>query len=67
MAKLGRKIGVKVNPYMLRKTFVSLLVEAGVPICEVAKLAGHSIHIAEKYYLGISASQLSSAVESLRI
>ncbi|MFN3078151.1 MAG: tyrosine-type recombinase/integrase, partial [Alphaproteobacteria bacterium] len=56
-----RKIGIKA--YTLRKTFASAMVEAGVPVFELAKLMGHKdISTTYKYYTHLQHHTLRDAM-----
>lgn len=57
-----RKLGIKA--YTLRKTFASAMVEAGVPVFELAKLMGHTdISTTYKYYTNLQHHTLRGAME----
>ena len=59
LERLGDKIDVKLTPYVLRKTFGSLMAESGVSPFKLAEIMGHSkIETTNKYYVGIRAVQL---------
>tara|TARA_R100000789_G_scaffold100416_1_gene110516 strand:+ start:186 stop:1226 length:1041 start_codon:yes stop_codon:yes gene_type:complete len=56
----GNKIGVKISPRSLRKTYGSLMAENGVPIIVLKELMGHNnVETTAKYYIDIQASSLS--------
>jgi len=67
IAKYYVAAGIKnANVHTLRKTFGSLMVQAGENILAVSKLLGHSsVLVSEKHYADLLGSNLVSAVKSL--
>ena len=67
MKRLGRKCGIEMDQYILRKTFCTWLANK-MPAEIVAKLAGHSdIKTSLKYYITHRKETLREAVESVSI
>jgi len=67
MKRLGRKCGIEMDQYILRKTFCTWLANKK-PAEIVAKLAGHSdIKTSLKYYITHRKETLREAVESVSI
>ena len=67
IAKYYIAAGIKnANVHTLRKTFGSLMVQAGENILAVSKLLGHSsVRVTEKHYADLLGSNLVTAVKSL--
>ena len=66
LQRLGKRCGIKVNPYMLRKTFGSQLAQAGVDSVKVAKLMGHSdIQTTYQYYIHLNDDVLMEGIMQL--
>jgi integrase len=57
--RAGKKIGLKISPYSLRKTFASLMAKKEVSPFKLAKMMGHSnITTAYKYYVEFEEAKL---------
>jgi len=56
LAALGRKLRIPEldGPHVLRRTFASQLVMAGVPLAQVAGLLGDGIGVTERYYVHLA-------------
>lgn len=63
--KLGRRLGTKIHPQQIRHTFISELIDAGVPIGQVMKLAGHSQMATTQLYYHSNESLLDEAYGKL--
>jgi integrase/recombinase XerD len=61
--KIGQELGIKIHPHTLRHTFLTLLINKGVPIHVVKEIAGHSSLAVTGVYLHTSPTQLKKAVE----
>ena len=57
-------IGTK-PPYRLRSTFISNLILQGKDIYDVAKLAGHSIAVCERYYAKLDMGRKSKELTEI--
>lgn len=64
--ELGESVGIKVTLYMFRKTFGSIMAEAGVPAFDLAKIMGHrDISTTYKYYIDIQHETLRSSMAKM--
>jgi len=62
--RYGKKMGIDISPYSLRKTFASLMAEQEVSPFKVAKLMGHaSISTTYKYYVAFESEKLKKDIE----
>ncbi len=60
------KLPMKLKPHTFRHTFCTRLIERGVPLTTVAKLAGHaSIETTSRFYIGCSREEKQRAVNLL--
>jgi site-specific recombinase XerD len=57
---LGKKIGIKVTPHMLRHSFATHLLEQGTDIRYIQKLLGHSDLRTTEIYTKVSNKNLSN-------
>lgn len=57
---VGKKIGIKVHPHMLRHSFATHLLEQGTNIRHIQKLLGHSDLSTTKIYLHVSNRDLEN-------
>ena len=65
---VGAKIGKKIYPHLLRRTFGTVLLRKGVNIVSVSRLLRHSdISVTCRSYIEWNQSELSSAVEKVNI
>ena len=53
------------TPYSLRSTFICNLILQGKDIYEVAKLAGHSIAVCERYYAKLDMGRKSKELTEI--
>ena len=68
LKRLGSKIGVNVTPYVLRKTFGSLMAEAGQESFTIGKIMGHAnISTTYQYYVNVEAEKMRGTMDSLGI
>jgi len=66
LKKHGKQLEIHMNAHKFRHTFCTRLVEKGVNIATVAKLAGHSnIQTTHEYYVNTSTIEKQNAVELL--
>ena len=64
MVKLGKKAGLRLNRYMLRKTFSSILANNGMPVFDLIKLTGHKkVETLSKHYVKMQADTLKKSSE----
>lgn len=54
LQKLSKFCGFKIYPYVLRKTFGSLMAESGMPITKLSESMGNSVAICQKYYISLN-------------
>ncbi|MFA5928559.1 MAG: site-specific integrase [Candidatus Margulisiibacteriota bacterium] len=66
MERLENITGIKCNPYKLRKTFGSILAQAGVNTMGLATLMGHSkLQTTYQFYARLSDNNLKNDIEKL--
>ncbi|ARK22270.1 tyrosine-type recombinase/integrase [Sporosarcina ureae] len=66
LAIISEEVGFKLHPHMFRHTFCTRLLNKGVDITTVSKLAGHAnVNMTIKYYINITREQKQDAVEKL--
>jgi len=62
----GKDLGFHIHPHMIRHTFCTRLLQNGVDITTVSKLAGHAnVNMTVKYYINTSKEEKQSAVDKL--
>ncbi len=65
VSNAGKKIGLKISPYSLRKTFASLMAENEVSPFKLAKMMGHSnIGTTYKYYVEFEEEKLKEELQN---
>lgn len=63
---ISKELGFKLHPHLFRHTFCTRLLNKGVDITTVSKLAGHAnVNMTIKYYINITREQKQDAVEKL--
>lgn len=63
---ISKDIGFKLHPHLFRHTFCTRLLNKGVDITTVSKLAGHAnVNMTIKYYINITREQKRDAVDKL--
>jgi len=60
MERLGKKVGIKVTPHMLRHSFATHLLEAGTDIRFIQKLLGHSDVSTTEIYTHVSQASIKN-------
>lgn len=66
LAIVSEEIGFKLHPHLFRHTFCTRLLNKGVDITTVSKLAGHAnVNMTIKFYINITREQKQEAVEKL--
>ncbi len=66
LAIVSDDIGFKIHPHLFRHTFCTRLLNKGVDITTVSKLAGHAnVNMTIKFYINITRKQKQEAVERL--
>lgn len=64
--RLGKECGFKLTLYMFRKTFGSMMAEAGVQAFDLAKIMGHkNISTTYKYYIDIQHDALRDSMSKM--
>jgi len=61
----AKKIGVKLNPYALRKTFGSIMAEKNVDRGKLALIMGNSIKIGEDHYINVQHKYLENDMKQI--
>jgi len=63
---ISKDLGFKLHPHLFRHTFCTRLLNRGVDITTVSKLAGHAnVNMTIKYYINITREQKRDAVDKL--
>ncbi len=66
LEKLAKDLNIHLHPHQFRHTFCSRLVQKGVPLTTVAKLAGHAgVETTAKFYISTSRQDKLAAVNLL--
>ena len=66
LKKHGKVLGIYLKPHKFRHTFCTTLIDRGVPLTTVAKLAGHSgIQTTAAFYINTSRQDKQDAIELL--
>jgi len=66
LERISVKLGFKVHPHLFRHTFCTRLLQKGVDLTTVSKLAGHSsVNMTAKYYIQTSRKEKMDAVNLL--
>jgi len=61
LGQMGERAGIHVTPHMVRKTFVTTLLQSGVDIYTLQKLSGHKSLDALKHYVAITNTDAQAA------
>lgn len=66
LAIVSKELGIKLHPHLFRHTFCTRLLNKGVDLTTVSKLAGHStVSMTAKYYIQTTREEKQNAVERL--
>jgi len=66
LERMSQELGFAMHPHQFRHTFCSMLVQKGVPLTTVAKLAGHaSIQTTTAFYVNTSRKDKANAINLL--
>jgi integrase len=67
LRRLSKRIGVKVQSHECRRTFATLVRDAGAPLEDVSALLGHSSPTVTSLYLDLNQARMKAAIERLRV
>jgi integrase len=68
LERAAKRANVRASPYVLRHTSAVWMVEAGVPLDEIAQYLGHSnMDVTRKHYARFSPSHLRGAARTLQV
>jgi integrase len=67
LRKFSARIGVKVQSHKCRRTFATLVRDAGTPLEDVSALLGHSSPAVTSLYLDLNQARMKAAIERLRV
>ena len=66
LKRIGKQLGIQINPHKFRHSFCSRLISRNVPITTVARLAGHAgIQTTATFYINTSRQDKREAVDLL--
>ena len=65
LKRIAKHTDIKVGPYILRKTFGSMMAESGVTYDTLSEIMGNSVDICKKYYLNIRVNTLAPEIQKL--
>ena len=66
LAKISEELKLKLHPHLFRHTFCTRLIQKGVDLTTVSRLAGHgSVNMTAKYYIQTSREEKMDAVNRL--
>ncbi|WP_342533891.1 tyrosine-type recombinase/integrase [Lysinibacillus sp. FSL K6-0057] len=66
LEQTGQQLGFHIHPHMMRHTFCTRLLKAGVELSTVSRLAGHAnFNMTVKYYINTSKEEKQNAVDLL--
>lgn len=67
LRRFSHRIGVKVTSHKCRRTFATLVRDAGTPLEDVSALLGHSSPTVTSLYLNEDQARMKAAIERLRV
>ncbi|KMY55628.1 integrase [Bacillus sp. FJAT-27231] len=66
LAILSKELGIKLHPHLFRHTFCTRLLNKGIDLTTVSKLAGHAtVNMTAKFYIQTTREEKKNAVERL--